>query len=157
MQQLHAMAGESATAMQFGAAARARERAMSELMWSERRWQWLDVHWPSSTQVDTPSSASNWLPLWAGAFDERRARLAVKSLRHSGLVQDGGIATTLATTGHQWDWPNAWAPLQEMLIEGLERTGDPAAQALALRVARYAHAHGKSAHPGAHHTWRVVS
>jgi len=36
----------------------------------------------------------------------------------------------------QWDWPNAWAPLQEMLIEGLERTQTRAGEELALSVAR---------------------
>jgi len=136
LQQLSAMTGDSAAAMGFAAAARTRERAMSELMWSESRRQWLDVHWESSTRVDSPPSVSNWLPLWAGAFNDRQARLATQSLRHSPLLQSGGVATTLARTEHQWDWPNAWAPLQEMLIEGLERTGHREGHELALRIAR---------------------
>ncbi len=42
------------------------------------------------------------------------------SLAGSGLIQAGGLATTLAQgTGQQWDWPNAWPPLQHMAIEGL--------------------------------------
>ena len=67
----------------------------------------------ASAQIDGPPSASNWLPLWAGAFSEREAQLAVQSLRHSPLLQTGGVATTAAQTSHQWDWPNAWAPLQD--------------------------------------------
>eukprot|EP00959_Pyramimonas_sp_CCMP1952_P119318 2494515-Pyramimonas_sp.AAC.1 len=33
----------------------------------------------------------------------------------------GGVATTLVKSGHQWDFPNAWPPLQHMLVEGLAR------------------------------------
>ena len=54
------------------------------------------------------------------------------SLHKSGLVQRAGFVTTLARSSHQWDWPNAGAPLQQMTIEGLERTGRPDAQRLAL-------------------------
>ena len=32
----------------------------------------------------------------------------------------GGIVTTLNNNTQQWDFPNAWAPLQWMILEGLE-------------------------------------
>jgi len=45
--------------------------------------------------------------------------------------EEGGLVLGLATTtefhwansaeGQQWEWPNAWPPLVEMLVEGLER------------------------------------
>jgi alpha,alpha-trehalase len=105
-------------------------------MWSPVRRQWLDVHWPTRKPVDSPSAASNWLPLWAGCYSASQAKAATNSLRTSGLVQPGGIATTLTPSDEQWDWPNAWAPLQDMLIEGLERTQLREAHELALSVAR---------------------
>ena len=137
LQQLSLMAGDQDGATRYGVAAARRHKAMDELFWNTPRRQWFDFHWPSHTPVDLEATAaSNWLPLWAGAFDARRASLAVQSLRHSGIVLPGGVATTMAQTEHQWDWPNAWAPMQEMLIEGLERTGQPAAQDMALRIAQ---------------------
>ena len=138
LQQLSLMAGDGAAAATYARAAEARRRAMDELMWSPSRRQWVDFHWPSHTPHDADAtSASNWLPLWAGAHDQRQARLAVQSLRHSRILQTGGVAaTTSRDTGHQWDWPNAWAPLQEMIIEGLERTGREDASELALEIAR---------------------
>ncbi|KMS64908.1 hypothetical protein BVRB_041410, partial [Beta vulgaris subsp. vulgaris] len=42
----------------------------------------------------------------------------------SGIILDGGIATSAKPTGtdiYQWDWPNAWAPIQHILHEGLSR------------------------------------
>ncbi|MBL7707733.1 MAG: alpha,alpha-trehalase, partial [Chitinophagaceae bacterium] len=38
----------------------------------------------------------------------------------------GGVISTLATTGQQWDAPNGWAPLHWMTIIGLENYGHTA-------------------------------
>lgn len=35
----------------------------------------------------------------------------------------GGVPTTFSDTGEQWDWPNVWAPLQHILIVGLDNLG----------------------------------
>ncbi|MGN6420746.1 MAG: alpha,alpha-trehalase TreF [Pseudobacter sp.] len=39
------------------------------------------------------------------------------------LLKDGGVLTTVNTTGQQWDAPNGWAPLQYMTIWGFHRCG----------------------------------
>ena len=57
------------------------------------------------------------------------------SLRRSGLLQPGGVATTLVASGQQWDWPNAWPPLQQMLVEGLAGCGAAGGAVLAEEVA----------------------
>ena len=82
--------------------------------------------------------ASDWVPLWCGAVEpsSREADAAVVSLRDSGLVLPGGVATSLAHTGHQWDFPNAWAPLVHMLVEGCTAFGGNEGRALASSVAR---------------------
>lgn len=137
MQRLSLMVGDEGGAASFGAAAHRRQLAMREVMWDEARRQWLDVQWRSGTPASPRmTTAANWLPLWAGCFDARQARLSTDSLRRSGLLQRGGVATTLTPSAHQWDWPNAWAPLQEMLVEGLERTQRADAHELALLIGR---------------------
>lgn len=47
----------------------------------------------------------------------------------------GGIPTTLQHSGEQWDLPNAWPPLQYMVIMGLLNTGDVWAKELAFEMA----------------------
>ena len=81
--------------------------------------------------------ASDWIPLWCGAVaaGSREAIRAVDALRTSGLVLPGGIATSLAHTGHQWDYPNAWAPLVHALCEGCDAFGGDAGRKLAREVA----------------------
>lgn len=34
------------------------------------------------------------------------------------LTYQYGIPTSLRNTGQQWDFPNAWAPLQDLVIRG---------------------------------------
>ena len=93
-------------------------------------------------------SATDWAPLWAGchcfgcggAALAARTRRAAAALASSGLLQPGGAATTLLRTDQQWDYPNAWAPIQYFLSVGLDeagaRAGVPEARALGREIAR---------------------
>jgi alpha,alpha-trehalase len=38
-------------------------------------------------------------------------------------MQIGGLTTTTNQTEEQWDYPNGWAPLQWLVIRGLEKYG----------------------------------
>ena len=48
----------------------------------------------------------------------------------------GGIPTSLEHTGEQWDFPNAWPPLQIIVIQGLIYTNDGHANTLAFELAQ---------------------
>ena len=48
----------------------------------------------------------------------------------------GGIPTSLEHTGEQWDFPNAWPPLQIIVIQGLIYTNDGYANTLAFELAQ---------------------
>ncbi|KAG2442316.1 hypothetical protein HXX76_002402 [Chlamydomonas incerta] len=82
--------------------------------------------------------ASNWVPLWCGvaAPSSSRAAAAAAGLRASGLLQPGGLLTSLYRSGQQWDAPNSWPPLVHMAVEGLERSGAPGAAEAAAGLAR---------------------
>lgn len=85
------------------------------------------------------TSVSNFAPLWTGAYDAgnaTRVAAVLSSLERSGLLEPAGLSSTMAQTVQQWDFPNGWAPLQSMLIVGLNATGVPAAQAAAKDLAR---------------------
>lgn len=85
--------------------------------------------------------ASNFAPLWTECYDVKKSKeygkRAVLYLKNSGIVDyAGGIPTSLIKSGEQWDFPNAWPPLQEVVIMGLEKTGDPEAQEVARMFAK---------------------
>ena len=52
-----------------------------------------------------------------------QALAALAAFKRSGLLGPAGVATTNTTTGQQWDAPNAWPPLQDIVIEALENYG----------------------------------
>lgn len=45
-----------------------------------------------------------------------------------------GIPTSLVNTSQQWDYPNAWPSMQAFIIQGLEKTQQPIARQVALKI-----------------------
>jgi hypothetical protein len=85
------------------------------------------------------SSVSNYSPLWTQAYDSSnitRVRSILQSLQSSSLIQPAGLTSTMANSTQQWDFPNGWAPLQHMIIVGLNSTGVPEAVSTARELAR---------------------
>ncbi|KAJ7563853.1 hypothetical protein O6H91_03G128400 [Diphasiastrum complanatum] len=81
---------------------------------------------------------SNFIPLWCGVLRPGDSRIEniVKAFSSSGLLYSAGVPSSLRQTGQQWDFPNAWAPLQHMIIEGLDWTNSKDAQIIAEVIAR---------------------
>jgi len=133
----------------FAVAARARRDAVMGLMWLPVEGRWADLLLSSSSSsssaaacevvgkghpADVTSLAGWAAPLWAGlgrGLPLPDQALAVASLLSSGLLQPGGAFATVngldpGGSGQQWDAPNAWAPLQAMLVHGLADLVDTA-------------------------------
>ena len=84
---------------------------------------------------------SNFVPLWAGVYNldkaEEVGHKAAGYLVTQGVLDfDGGLPTSLTPSGEQWDYPNAWPPLQAMVIFGLDQSRDPKAQKIAEALAQ---------------------
>ena len=48
------------------------------------------------------------------------ANSALKYLRKTGAIRcKGGVPTSMMDSGQQWDFPNAWPPLQHILVAGM--------------------------------------
>lgn len=114
----------AATASVYRTAEAAREAAISAVLYSPTRGTWGD--WDAPRRAPTGVvAASDWLPLWAGrsggVATAAAAAAAVASLKQSGLVAVGGVRCTVDgdAAGLQWDTPNAWPPVQQLLVEGL--------------------------------------
>jgi len=129
LRSMHLLLGNASGADIYGSFATSRFKAMNRFMWSDTDGCWRDITRElSPRKEDGVKAASSFVPLWAlarmddaifvGASATQTAN-AVAALERSGLVRPGGVVATSALTGQQWDSPNAWAPLQQMLIEGL--------------------------------------
>lgn len=112
---------------------------VTAVLWHEEVGAWLDYDLYNSVKRDY-FYPTNIAPLWTGCYNqtdkESIVRLVLKYLQVKGIMDyQGGIPTTKEHTGEQWDYPNAWPPLQHMMVVGLNNTGDANAQRLAFEIA----------------------
>nr|QPK67214.1 Trehalase 2 [Rondotia menciana] len=113
-------------------------QAIEELLWHEDVGVWLDYSLESGRRRDY-FYPSNLSPLWTGCYDKTRKDYFVnRVVNYLDKVKmdifEGGIPTTFEHTGEQWDYPNAWPPLQYIVIMGLANTHHPEAMRYALEL-----------------------
>eukprot|EP00055_Hartaetosiga_balthica_P002097 m.2767 g.2767 ORF g.2767 m.2767 type:complete len:646 (+) comp1930_c0_seq1:102-2039(+) len=112
----------------------ARGAAMVTMMFNVSTCTFHDIVFPSGEQIAS-ISASNYFPLWAGKiFDDGVQSCMMLALEKSPMMKKGGFDTTNSNTGQQWDSPNAWAPVQWILAQGLDAIGTVEGRKLALKI-----------------------
>lgn len=118
-----------AEALEWEKAAKTRKRTMDELMWDKLRGLYYDFNYVKERRGNISSLAA-YYTMWAGLADGKHVQAMVKSLRK--FEQKGGLATTddlpiqqyvMNNLPTQWAYPNGWAPLHLLVIQGLERYG----------------------------------
>ncbi|KAK7788402.1 hypothetical protein R5R35_005530 [Gryllus longicercus] len=107
----HKQLGNREKADRYATIANEWKATVTALLWNNEEGSWFDYDILNNKQR-TFFYASNLAPLWTKCYDE--------SLQYSG---------------EQWDFPNAFAPSQHIIIEGLHLTGHPRAQKLAFDLA----------------------
>lgn len=111
-------------------AAEHRKETMNKLMWSDLKGLYYDYNYDKKRRGGV-SSLAGLYPLWAGMVDRKQAQQLVKALRR--FENRGGLSATdqqppfnqfmPGAIPQQWAYPNGWAPLQFMVIKGLQRYG----------------------------------
>lgn len=113
--------------------------AVTAVLWHEEVGAWLDYDMLNEIKRDYfyPTNIS---PLWTGCYDPKKTddfvSRTLKYLEKTQIMNNlGGIPTTLEHSGEQWDYPNAWPPLQYIMVMSLDNSGDNWAQDLAFEIA----------------------
>lgn len=109
--------------------AHARKKMMDELMWSSSRGFYYDYNFVKERRGNI-SSLAGLFPLWAGMLDDKKAKKLISALGR--FENKGGLSTTdnqpvsqlvPGSLPTQWAYPNGWAPLEFLIIQGLQRYG----------------------------------
>ncbi len=120
---------DEAAAKKWDAKAATRKKTMNTLMWDQLRGLYYDYDYKKQKRGNVSSLAA-YFPMWAGMVSEKRAEALVKALRR--FENKGGLATTDAlplgqfvpgAVPVQWAFPNGWAPLHFIVVEGLLKYG----------------------------------
>lgn len=114
--------GHPAAAVRWETRAAERASVMQHLMWDAPQGFFFDYNWRTAERHPRPSLAG-FYPLWAGlATHEQAAQMVQVWLPR--FLKRGGLVTSLTPKkGRQWAYPNGWAPLQWIVVAGLERYG----------------------------------
>ncbi|XP_066541744.1 trehalase [Hoplias malabaricus] len=125
--------GDEDKAQKYDRAVTARLMAIESLLWDAEKGVWFDYNLQSGARH--PSFyPTNLSPLWAKCYSRPiMGQAALQYLQASGgLNFPNGVPTSLSESGQQWDMPNAWPPLQHILIEGLSQLDSADAKELAF-------------------------
>lgn len=121
--------GKKVEVTKWKQAAHNRMDTMNTLMWSELRGMYYDFNYVKEKRGGVDSLAA-YFPMWAGLATERQAKKLVENLKK--FEEKGGLATTdpapfvqlvPGALPVQWAYPNGWAPLHLIVVQGLERYG----------------------------------
>ncbi|XP_043533650.1 trehalase isoform X3 [Chiloscyllium plagiosum] len=136
----HKLLGNFSKAQYYEDALKHRIDAVHDVFWDETQGVWFDYNLITN-HSNTAFYASNLVPLWAECFVEQEpgkiAERVIRYLENQQLLSyKNGIPTSLLPSGEQWDYPNAWPPLQQMIIEGLAKSNSEAGQRIAFQQAQ---------------------
>ncbi|XP_045507571.1 trehalase-like isoform X4 [Colias croceus] len=139
MSEFHALLGNTDKAGYYRNVHAEMLDAIEKVLWHEDVGVWLDFSLESGRRRDY-FYPSNIAPLWTGCYDKARKEYYVnRVINYLDKVKvdifEGGIPTTFEHSGEQWDYPNAWPPLQYIFVVGLDSTGLPEAKRLANEIA----------------------
>ena len=116
--------GNTARATAFFTKANHRKKAILAYCWDAKSGWFVDYDLPRR-QRSTQRTLAGVYPLEFGIATPAQGKRVGAGLQRD-FLKPGGLATTRRRSGQQWDAPNAWAPLQYLAIDGLERYGQPA-------------------------------
>ena len=115
--------GDAAKSEEFNRKAAKLQEAIEAVLYvaEDQMWYDYDLENDKSRKYFYPS---NLFPLWAECYDTKKredmAKSAVTYLRKTGAIRcKGGVPTSMLDSGQQWDFPNAWPPLQHILVAGM--------------------------------------
>ncbi|OXA60695.1 trehalase [Folsomia candida] len=113
------------------------KQAIHDVLWDEELGSWFDYDYVRGN-LRKEFFATNVVPLWVKAHhNETAVPKIVKYFNDAKATTfPGGIPSSMAQTGQQWDFPNGWAPLNHMVVEAFEYSGNQAAQELAFDLAQ---------------------
>ena len=120
--EFYSLLGDEAKSEEFSKKAASLKEAIKAVLWSDKDQMWYDYDLEND-KLRKYFYPSNLFPLWAESYDikekDEMAKTAVAYLRKTGAIRcKGGVPTSMDDSGQQWDFPNAWPPLQHILVAG---------------------------------------
>jgi len=117
--------GEDSVAKLYRDRAKTRQENIDKYFWNKKMSFYTDYNYRTQQQNNNITPAGMYPFCFITEHPDYMSFLGTKvaSVLRQKLLKPGGLATSEYTTGEQWDAPNGWAPLEWMMIWGLDRCG----------------------------------
>ena len=125
--------GNDTLADEFEVALLQRQFTFDKLFWNETTGVWKDMDIDRTAHLDGFYASSLVPLLWNCTYPNSSSdtvrlsqqKAVLNFLKTKRLLDyPGGIPTSLKESGQQWDFPNAWAPLQWFPVLGWYNSSD---------------------------------
>lgn len=116
---------DDSTARVYRRKAVRRGELIDKYCWNKLQSFYTDFNWKTGKQSNHINPAGMYPFCFINEHPDYMSFLGTKvaEVIRQKLLKPGGIVTTAFNTGEQWDAPNGWAPLEWMVIWGLDRCG----------------------------------
>lgn len=115
-----------------------RQEAMTSVFWDEQQGTWFDLSLAAKSRRQK-FFPSNIFPLFVGCYDVNDKTIESQTLAYlqdqKVLKYVSGVPTSLLNTRQQWDFPNAWPPLQDAVVTALTNGDLPESRKIGLHLA----------------------
>lgn len=118
---LSGLNGDRSSEAEYRLRASERRDAINRYLWDEEQGCYRDYDW--RRKALGLFSAASVVPLYVGMATHEQADKLDTAVR-TRLLTPGGLLATEYESGEQWDFPNGWAPLQWMAIQGFKLYGN---------------------------------
>ena len=98
-----------------------RKKSIQQYCWNEEKGFYFDYQFKDGKQSESYTLAAVF-PLFFNLATTEQCLQVANNIKEK-FLHPGGLITTLANTGQQWDAPNGWAPLQWITYQGLKKNG----------------------------------
>jgi alpha,alpha-trehalase len=119
------MNGDGTASKEWLARAKQRSDDIDKYFWNKQLSFYTDYNFKTQKQSNNIAPAGLYPFCFINEHPDYMSFLGkqVAAIVREKLLKDGGFVTSEFTTGEQWDAPNGWAPLEWMMIWGLDRCG----------------------------------
>lgn len=97
--------------------AKKRRKAIQNYFWCKDEGFYADYNWVKKEQ-NIPSHSAGLYPMFFNIASNNQSKKVGEYIQNN-FICEGGIVTTYHLTGHQWDAPNGWAPMQYITVQAL--------------------------------------
>ena len=129
------MNGDDAGAKLFREKTKQRAVLIDKYFWNKHQSFFTDYQFKTQQKLNNITPAGLYPFCFINEHPDYMSFLGkkVSAVIEAKLLKDGGFVTTEYNIGEQWDAPNGWAPLEWMMIWGLDRCGQKNLAAVAAK------------------------